>query len=211
MPRQFGVPEDLIAAVQLGQKSISEYSPYLSPIHGKHVIGVNAAFLLGSWIDVMIYGDGGFYFKNKDVIANFHNVKVSCNPNARAGRPGVHSVKYVPRDGNHLYGITTKANMVSWNKHTGGAAINLAYHFGAKKIYLLGFDMRTSPNGQQHWHGHYPSAQKPRTDKQLPFKRHLESFGPISNDAKVLGIEILNVSKDSSIQQLRKVELKDVL
>ena len=211
MPRQFGVPEDVISDVHDKKISPSAYSPYLSPIHGKHIIAVNAAFYIGRWMDIVFFGDGGFYFKNKKPLSEFPNLVVSCNPNVY-GRPNVYGVKYVARDGNHPLGITTKRNKVSWNKHTGGAAINFAYHLGVKRILLLGFDMQLDEQGNQHWHSVYPSANsKPRLKKQLPFRKHLESFHPIHNDAERLGIEILNVNMDSAVPHIKKVRLEETL
>jgi len=211
MPRQFGVPEDIINTVQNGESSLEAYSPYLSAIHGRHVIAVNMAFRLGRWVDIMLYGDGKFYWDNWQDLLHFPNQKYTCNPNTAPGKPGVYNVKYVARDGGHPMGITKKKDMVSWNKHTGGAAINVAYHLGVKRILLLGFDMKLAENGKQHWHGLYASAKNPRPTRALPFSRHLPSFKYISQDAKRLGLEILNVSPDSAILELKKVELKDVL
>lgn len=210
MPEQFGVPKDVIASVQSQEQPPSVYSPYLSPIHGKHIIGVNAAFLIGNWIDVMIFGDSNFYFSYRLEMAKYHNIKVSCNPNMHSGKQGVYGLKYVPRNGNHPMGLSEKKNHISWNHNTGAAAINLAYHFGVKRILLLGFDMKLSDTDKQHWHGLYPSAK--RTGKRnLPFHRHLQSYTPLSNDAQRLGIEILNVNENSAIGQFPKVKLNDVL
>jgi hypothetical protein len=212
MPKQFGVPEDVIAKVMSKELPLSAFSPYLSPIHDKHVIGVNAAFLLGSWIDVMCWGDGSFYWKNKDEILKFRGLKISVNPNTQPGRPGVYDSKFVQRDGNMPFGISKKPNMVSWNKHTGGAAINLAYHFGVKKIFLLGFDMVTDPKtDHQHWHSHYSTGTKPRKPNQLPFGKHLSSFKPIKTCAQNAGIAIYNVSMGSAIVEFPKVTLEEAL
>lgn len=208
MPREFGVPEDVIADVVLRKAPMATYSPFLSPIHGKHIIGINAAFRLGRWVDIMFFGDGHYYFNNKQDLDAFPNLRVTCNSNVN--KPTLPQIKYTPRDGTHLFGLTEKKNMVSWNKNSGACAISLAHKLGAKRIILLGFDMMTSPNGQQHWHGEYPSSLKPRRPEQLPFKTHLQAFGPISRDAERYGIEILLVGK-SAITEIRKVELKDVL
>ena len=211
MPQQFGIPGDVISSVYTKNEGIEAYSPYLSAIHGKHVIGVNAAFMLGQWIDIMIYGDGHFYWVNQERLISFHGLKISCNPNTRPGKPGVYGLKYVARDGTHLFGLSTKPNMISWNKNTGGAAISLAHKLGVRRILLLGFDMNLSEAGNQHWHSHYPTAGKVRPAAQLPFKRHMECFGPIRRDAARLGVEILNVNPNSAIDEFPKVELKDVL
>ena len=51
LPRQFGVPERVLRSVLERKESVNAYSPYMAPIHSKHVIGVNAAFLIGKWIE----------------------------------------------------------------------------------------------------------------------------------------------------------------
>ena len=77
IPYEFGVPEKLTKAVQAGEASISEYSPYLSPIHDKHVIGINAAYLLGTWIDLIFFGDPGFYRANRRALCQYPKPKVT--------------------------------------------------------------------------------------------------------------------------------------
>lgn len=212
MPREFGVPEDVIQGVLSEELPLSAYSPYLSAIHSKHIIGINAAFLLGDWPDVVFFGDGGFYFQNKVKMDAYRKLKVSCNPNMR-NKTNVQGVKYVGRNGRHPSGISTQPNMVSWNLNSGGAAINLAYHFGVKRIYLLGFDMNLDQEGNQHWHRIYKKSKNPkqRDPKRLPFYRHLPHFTAIKNDAHRLGLEIINVSPNSAIPGFRRVKLSDVL
>ena len=217
MPRQFGVPQDLIDKIHNGEAHPREYSPFFSPIHGKHVIGVNAAFLLGIWVDMMFFGDSGFYRTNrKEIILNFNKLHISCSPRLKDDYKS-ERLKYIPRNNKKLYGITTKKDMVSWNKSTGACAINLAYHLGAKRIILLGFDMDLYENNR-HWHKLYSYKHPSRKPKQgvrgtlkTPFHRHLEAFPHIRKDADKLGIEILNVSPLSKIEAFKKVELKDVL
>ena len=211
MPRQFGVPEEIIDGVYAKQLPMSVYSPYLSAIHNKHVIGVNMAFELGNWVDLCIFGDGGFYFKNREALLAFPRLRVSCNPNLV--KKDAVGVKHVLRDGRKPDGISTRPNHLSWNRNTGGAAINLAVQMGVKKIYLLGFDMNLDEKQRQHWHSKYPTANRGGAvdPRRLPFKRHLASFPAIARDAKVLGIEIINVNPKSAIPQFPRVSLKDVL
>ena len=211
MLHEFGVSEDVIQGVLSGELPVSAYSPFLSPIHDKHVIGVNAAFLLGQWIDVIFFGDGGFYFANKPALDAYPKVKVSCNPNMR-NKGNVQDVKYLDRNGRHPMGISADPKFVSWNLNSGAAAINLAYHFGVKRVYLLGFDMAVGESGDQHWHIHYSKMRKKnRNPKKLPFHRHLVGFTMVANDARRLKLEIINVSPNSKIEQFRRVKLSDVL
>jgi hypothetical protein len=215
MPRQFGVPENVISAVLKGERPLSSYSPFLSPIHDKHVIGVNAAFMLGSWIDVTFFGDSGFYFSNKVELDALNKLKVCCNPNVNKRENDIFDVKYVPHDLRHSKGISERKSMVSWNLNSGGAAINLAYHLGVSRVYLLGFDMKVGEDGRQHWHSHYLANknpdQPPKDAKKLPFKRHGPCFTMIANDARRLGLEIINVSPESELTVFKRVKLSDGL
>jgi hypothetical protein len=210
IPLEFGIPDDVVAGVYSEELPISAYSPFLSPIHDKHIIGINTAFLFGSWIDLMFFGDGGFYFANKPKLDRFPKVKVSSNPHLL--RKKTHDIKYVPRNVGHPDGISTRENTVAWNLNSGAASISIAYQLGVKKIYLLGFDMHVGENGDQHWHRHYNRNKDPKKKaKQMPFARHLKGFFAIARDAERLGLEIINVSPNSKIEQFKRVKLSDVL
>ena len=206
MARQFGIPEQLINDVSDGKKLLSEYSPYLSQLHEKNTIGINAAFLLGKWMKVAFFGDKGFFTKNKNDLARFGNLKVTC---ADAGQDWLYErvqVKFMKRD-TKKEGISQHNGQICWNYNSGAASISLAAHFGVRRIYLLGFDMRADKkSGRTHWHGHYKGKIRDNT-----FKRHLKGFGQIVEDANKMGIEIINVNPDSAIIKLTKVSLKDVL
>jgi len=205
MPRQFGVPEEVISKVISGALPPSSYSEYLSPLHDRHVIGVNNAYLLGPWIGCLFFGDCGWYVVHRKKLAEIPILKVTCCSRfANKSRSNSEGIKYLSKDSNHRQGITTRPTMVSWNSNSGAAAINLAAHFRAKRIILLGFDMSMGGSAS-HWHqGH--GAQKPP-----PFKKHLQGFPAIAEDATRLGIEILNANPDSAIDCFPRVNLRDLL
>lgn len=206
MPREFDIPDKIIRLVQSGELPPSSYSPFMEAIHDKHVIAVNSAFMIGDWIDVTIFGDAGWFLKNRVRFSKYRKLKVGCHQVSVKKEFLKDNVRYVQRDGNHPLGISTDQGKVSWNKNTGGAAINLAYHFGVKKIYLLGFDMDVDKGKNHHWHGLY-NNRKP----EVSFHKHLPCFPHISRDAERLGIEIINVSPNSRIKAFKKVSLKEVL
>jgi len=210
IPYEFGVPEELITAVQTGVAPISEYSPYLSPIHDKHVIGINAAFLLGNWMDLIFFGDSGFYWKNKRALAAYPKPKVTCAKSLEVEGPKT-GVKYVPKHGGKPRGISAKKNHVSWNVNSGFASFSLAYDLGVKKIYLLGFDMALGEHGNQHWHRHYMPPGEKKNPKKLPFHRHMSGMSYIMKDLKHLDLEIINVSQSSKIKEFEKRTVKEIL
>lgn len=52
LTKQFDIPNDVVQRVLAGNAPPSVYSPYMSYLHDKHVIGINVAFLIGDWIDM---------------------------------------------------------------------------------------------------------------------------------------------------------------
>lgn len=212
MAEQFEIPPEVVAQVKSGALPPSAYSPFLAPLHGRHVIGINNAYQLGTWIDVCFFGDYGWYLVHRERLARWPNLKVSCPKNddqiAQYDREGVKSLS---RRGGHgidgsperLYGISSDPSKVAWNHNSGAAAVSLAAHFGVRRIVLLGFDMHAKKSF--HWHkGH--GNKPPRS-----FERHLRGFPAIKEDADRMGIEILNSSPQSSIEVFPKVNIKEVL
>lgn len=213
LPRQFGVPEEVIQNVMSQDLPLSSYSPYMTPIHKKHVIGVNTAFLIGDWIDMVFWGDKNWYLKNRNALAGFKGLKVTCHPYFANGKFRSENVKHTPKDNSHNKGISPTPHKVSWNANSGAAAISVAANMGVKRIVLLGFDMKLGTDGRQHWHSKYsgPGEYTPREEKKLPFLRHLAGFPAIARDAHGLGIEIINACPDSSINVFPRMTAMDVL
>jgi hypothetical protein len=158
---------------------------------------------------MVFFGDMGFFLKYKHMLAQFPGIKVSCNPET-AKHPWV---KTMARDTKWAKGIASTPGKVSWNHNSGSAAITVAAQAGAKRIYLLGFDMGLNGHEQQHWHDiyHHMGGRNPKKPHLLPFDRHLSGFPFIAKDAKSWGIEIINVCPESRITQFPKVSLKEVI
>ena len=216
MPRQFDVPDEVIQSVITQRSSPEVYSPYLASIYDQHVIGVNMAYKIGDWIDMVFFGDNKFFLMERERLAKFPGLKVTCNPKFASGRFSDERVKYLAQDKQHRHGISSNPGMVCWNTNSGAATISVAANAGVKRIVLLGFDMKAT-DGNQHWHSLYKSVadgkdgQKRTTRVSLPFRRHLLGFPEIARDAQRRGIEILNVSPDSAIDVFPKVSLTEAL
>ena len=213
LTEEFGIPKELVTEVKKGEQPPSSYSPYMEALHDKHLIGINAAFRLGNWIEFIFFGDGGFYLKNRKSLLKHPGLKVSCSPKIDTVRFKSAGVKYLQRDHNRAKGISKNLHKVSWNNNSGGAAISFAVHLGVSRIILLGFDMCNAGDHSQHWHNLYgrSSGQPPKKPHRLPFHRHLLGFPFIAEDAKKMGIEIINASPNSAIEEFPKVKVKELL
>lgn len=205
--QQFHIPSSVVDKVYTKKEPLSAYSPYMAAIHSKHVIGVNMAYQLGNWIDFCFFGDDAWFNLHREQLREFRGVKVSCAPifDKPSYKNKQEKIKYVPQNRSRTHGISDTPNTVSWNANSGAAAINLAYHFGATKIVLVGFDMKHNDAGNSHWHNEY------QVTKRAVFPRHLKGFPAIALDAERLGITILNASPDSAIDVFPRHSVEDIL
>jgi len=205
--KQFGVSVNVVNDVVIGKQPLSLYSPFMEAIHKKHVIGINVAYMIGTWIDMVFFGDNGFFVAHKEGLFKFPGIKISCTN----GVEKFPWVKFLHKNPAHPFGISPSPNNVSWNKNSGAAALSVAVHTGAKRIFLLGFDMRLDEQNTQHFHSIYNGNGKPKNPRNLPFQRHLQGFPAIARDAKTMGVEIYNVNPQSAINEFPKLTLQEAL
>lgn len=92
----------------------------------------------------------------------------------------------------HDQGLSKRQDSIVNGRIGGYQAINLAVNFGAKRILLLGYDMRNI-NGQSHWHGDHPNNQRP------VWKNRVAHFRNMVPDLRERGIEVINCSPGSAI------------
>lgn len=207
---QLAIPGEVFEKVRNGQLSKTSLSSYMQALHDQHVIGINSAYQIGNWIDVCFFGDMSFYAVNRKTLSKYQGLKVSCSEKIPLKCRRLENIKVIQKDWLKPTGITTNPNMISWNRNSGAAAINLAVHFGVKKIVLLGFDMDLSKGGEySHWFGYY-SKHKVQFAEAV-FRRQLIGFPQIAEDAKKLGVEIINANPKSKIDCFPKMNLKDIL
>lgn len=206
LSRQFKVPNNLIKQVEKGQLPVSVFSPFMKAIHDQPVIGINMAFLLGEWIDLVFWGDPSFYrMKNvPQLLKQFPNLKIGCNQWFNDKKMEANGIWAIAREKEGVLGISNNPAKVRWNYNSGATAISIAANAGAKRIILVGFDMNRMPT-HSHWHNMYGGPKNPG------FKQHLKGFKQIAIDAEERGIEIINASPNSSIAQFPKANVFDII
>lgn len=176
----------------------------LTPIHSSRCIGVNFSFMLGAWIDVCWWGDARWGEENSQALHKFGGLKVNCCTT-------IANVKgsFRLRRGKS-YGIDMRPTHVAWNNNSGASAINLAYHLGAKRIVLLGFDMKFGENMENNWHTLHKKMKSTLKRPWNPYPRFLHGFNNIKEDAEKIGLEILNATPNSALTLFPMVTLEDV-
>lgn len=162
---------------------------------GRNVIGVNDAFRLGPDIcRRAIFSDDKYWKQTKwDLEEYAKKGGIVYSLSTATKRFDVPWLWQLERGGKGLSKEPEQLGIIGWNHNTGSSALNLALLMGAKRIFLLGFDM-TDIRGSTHWHNYRP-APTPVTS----FNLFLHGFSHVlSQMVKFPGREVFNVTDGSS-------------
>jgi hypothetical protein len=90
---------------------------------------------------------------------------------------------------------------LGWGGNGGFHALNLALQFGARRVVLVGYDMRVDLG--VHWHGKHPKGMNNPSDVNTRrWRQVLDAQAPLLRD---MGVEVLNASPVSALEAYPKV------
>jgi hypothetical protein len=196
-----------------GGPSLRGFDP--SVLDGRRVIAINNSWELKPDADVLYFCDSSWWTRKKpkaEALAGYGRNGDAVKAHFRGefvvtiGDLIDPRVKRL-RNG----GKTSLSGDPSALKHgtnSGYQAINLAYLFGASRIVLLGYDMRTEGNAT-HWHaghGHGAAVVEHKLAKVfLPY------FPALVQPLADAGVEVINATPGSALQCWPHVPLADIL
>jgi len=169
-------------------------------IRGRNTIGCNSAFVLGAdIIKVCIFADFAWWEKiGRDQLPEYGGIVVaSCPSLEREDLPNW--VLFMDRE--EKRGLA-RLGKLSFNGNTGSLALHLALMLGAKRVFLLGFDMKLSGDQKANWHDlRYQKANG------TIYKRFIAGFQAVARDLPGVypGCEVWNVTNDSDLDCFPKV------
>lgn len=165
------------------------------------VLGANCAYQRAE-LDALIAVDGQFW---KTYI---RDIRDRC--------PGLELITQ-DASAHKTYGLTTRIRgsardglgmgEIHTGSNSGHACLNLSFLWGAKRICLIGFDMRLGPKGEKHFHKDHP---QPCVQQQL-FPQWVKRFESTARDLKKLGVNVANCSPGSALPWFRMATLEDEL
>lgn len=111
-------------------------------------------------------------------------------------------------------GLSRDPSRIFNGGNSGYQALGLAYHFGATRIVLVGYDMAHT-GGRAHWHDDY-------TDKSVDGRRvtwnnasgvdkWVKGFGPMAADLKAAGVAVVNCTVETALTQFPRADLAETL
>jgi len=154
-------------------------------------IAVNKAFLDCPQASIVYWSDTRFW--------KWHVNQLAEHPGWKCAGTDVHKTQYPPYvarwafDG--IKGLSLKPGCLRSGNNSGYAAINLAVQLGARRIGLLGFDMKTQPDAD-HYHGGYPGfplRERTLKEKMLPF------FNTITEPLDMIKVKVINYNDDTDL------------
>lgn len=165
----------------------------------KNVIAINRAYEMLPGATVLYWTDSRFYKWYKDDINKFKGLKYTCRP--FNDKPS--DVKLLKPTS--AMKIDIRPSFICHGNNSGYGAINLAIKLGAKKIYLLGYDMNSSPN-TTHWHDGYTVKHN-----HTIYQKMIKYFDTMPSELKKLGVQVFNANPKSQLTCFRKCSLNDAL
>jgi hypothetical protein len=100
-------------------------------------------------------------------------------------------------------GLSRDPAKIHTGKNSGYAAIGLAYHLGAQRILLLGYDMKMSGD-RRHWFGAHPKGLEVASS----YPDFIGRFKTIVPES--YGLEIWNLTRDTALHCFPRYDLDEV-
>jgi len=168
---------------------------------GKKTIAINKSILSYPNANILYWTDSRVYGWYKNEIDNFSGLKVTIRDHVTY----TDDIK-IMKKGNK-YGLEEAKDTLCHGNNSGYAAINLAYLLGAKKIVLLGYDMR-NVGTKGHYHGGYPV---PATGDNVYKDQFIPGFKILADLLKEKKIEVYNASIHSALTVWPKISLEQAV
>ena len=177
-------------------------------LSGRHVIAVNDSYIRYPSANVLYFCDGQKWWNDncEEVREHFrgHYIVTSHRDSPPPKIPGVCVLRLTEKTG-----LETDPGMLRHGANSGYQAINLAFHFGARRIVLLGMDMHAT-NGYSHWRRRNREPS-PHSFHQILQRHMLPNFPSLVTPLQEAGVEVLNCTPGSALQCWPMRDLHEVL
>ena len=189
----------------------------LGVLRGRPVIVVNDNYLRCPWAPLLYFCDWKWWswHRDKPAFRAFGGLKVSLDARVARADPAVRWLKNGDQGemgSPGRAGLSLEPDRVRTGRNSGYQALNLAVHSGARRIVLIGYDMKPGPNGEEHWFGQHRDPKGLSVPTALScIARWAPHFATTKPQLDKLGIAVLNAGPDSAIDCFPRVRLEDCL
>jgi hypothetical protein len=196
VPRLF--PGGTVVCMASGPSLTPEDAEY---VRGKAdgVIVVNTTYKMAPWADILVGSDVRWWNWHKGA-KDFAGLKFATSRHVQWS-----GVKILENTGER--GLELDPSKLKHGQNSGYKAVGVAFHTGASRIILLGYDMKRGGGKArlEHWHGDHPIASR----SNYPF--FVKVFRHIAQPLKDQCVEVINCTPDSALDCFPMADLRDVL
>lgn len=171
------------------------------------VMAVCDAWRMVPWADAL-YASDAVWWQHPDAGARgFAGEKWSSHgtdprsPNDKVAIARQFGVNLV--EGRNGKGFSIDPSCIHYGSNSGFQAVNLAILFGARRIALVGFDMRTV-NGRRHFFGDHPRGLRNTTG----YEHFIAAFERAATMLPA-GVEIVNATPGSALTCFPRIDIDD--
>lgn len=166
-------------------------------------IAINDSYLLAPWATYHYFCDKQWWswHHDKPQYRAYQGIRITAEPAVSAAwPPDAYRVR-----GAQASGISTDPEVVNYGKNSGYQALNVAVLMGARRIILLGYDMKIAKSGAAHWFGDHPN--KVRSN----YPSWLSGFSVAADQLAEMGVEVINCSPDTALTCFKQMSLESAL
>lgn len=154
---------------------------------------------MAPWADVLYACDAKWWEKYPDALT-FQGAKITQDHRVK----NAEVIKIV---GDEAVGLSKDPRIVNIGGNGGYQAVNLAFHLGASRIVLLGYDMQDD-QGKKHWHGNHEGINNP---DHFCFAAWLENFDQLAVDLEKEGVEVINCTRNTALTCFKRDVIENVI
>ncbi len=179
-------------------------------LRGLHTIAINRSFLDCPYAEVVCFSDGRFWRwwgpdgSEGQSLPDHPGLKITVQSDRKVSHPTVLNMT-----GTGRRGLETRRNRLRHGNSTGCAAMNVAWHLGAARIILLGYDGKPAKDGGDNYHGGHPVGYA-KAGPVTAYEKMAPYYEPIGLELATRGVEVINASPDSAITCFPKVDLSSI-
>lgn len=177
------------------------------------VLAIKESYLIAPWADVLYAADEnwwrfyngaptftGLKYSIEDWPMGSEHYKPAAIATRRRMYPDVPLLRNTGDGGLEIEPIGLRTG-----HNSGYQAINLAVHFGATRVLLLGYDCWAGPDGRQNWH----TTKRPHLTS--PYPVFLQSFGTMVEPLRAAGVQVINCSRFTVLRAFPRQSLEEAL
>jgi hypothetical protein len=161
-------------------------------------IAINNAYVIAPWADVLYAADAQWWEWHGGV-PSFTGPKYSIEGREQVRYPDVQILRNTGFTGLELDSSGLRAGF-----NSGYQAVNLAVHFGATRILLLGFDLSVD-GAKSHWFGDHP------VHRVSPYAQMIAAFETLPEPLSALGVSVVNCSRRTALTCFPCASIDDAL